>query len=256
MMLKSKEIANYLDSFFHYHEGEKWDTNGLFFENETEIKKIIVCLDINFDLIRKAIKNEVNLIISHHPLLVNDWYENKFNNDIMSLAKKHNLQFIFLHTSFDKAQAGMNFHAAKLLNLKNIKRHNTSGYLVEGEVKQKCSFFDFAQFSASKLGSQYSQYLDQFKDMEVNKLVICCGSGTSMMGELGSEINLYVTCDIRYHAWLASIENNLCILNLSHNIENIFCENLKEKINEKYPFLTILVVKTSLKFNSNPLLAK
>jgi putative NIF3 family GTP cyclohydrolase 1 type 2 len=59
------------------------------------------------------------------------------------------------------------------------------------------------------------------------------------MNETKDKVDLYITCDMKYHNWLDSFNSNICILELNHNIENIFINKIKEDL-KKFNDLKVL----------------
>jgi dinuclear metal center YbgI/SA1388 family protein len=65
-----KDLAPHLDKIFHKNLAYAWDKVGLQIgRSEAEIKKILITLDIDDDVIEEAVNTGSNLIISHHPLI-------------------------------------------------------------------------------------------------------------------------------------------------------------------------------------------
>ena len=52
---------------------EEWDNVGLLVgDNTKEINKVLFCLDVTEKAVQKAVDNNVDLIISHHPVIFQD----------------------------------------------------------------------------------------------------------------------------------------------------------------------------------------
>ncbi|WP_300356852.1 Nif3-like dinuclear metal center hexameric protein, partial [Fusobacterium sp.] len=68
--MKLSEIISRLEAKFPKQNAESWDNVGLLVGNKNnDIKKIQISLDVTSKVIDEAIKNKVDLIISHHPLI-------------------------------------------------------------------------------------------------------------------------------------------------------------------------------------------
>ena len=64
------EIIKVLEKKFPVTNKEEWDNVGLMIgRRQNEIKKIQLSLDVTMETIDNAIKNGVDLIISHHPMI-------------------------------------------------------------------------------------------------------------------------------------------------------------------------------------------
>src|SRR5699024_8571817 len=87
------------------------------------VKNILVTLDVSELVVDEAIKNNVNLIISHHPLLFQPLKEINIRTSKGRIIKKllnNNITVYSAHTNLDIAENGVNDELAKQLQLKNI----------------------------------------------------------------------------------------------------------------------------------------
>lgn len=64
------ELVSKIEEKFPRELAESWDNVGLLIDRKNkEIKKVLLCLDVTFEAINKAINENVDMIISHHPLI-------------------------------------------------------------------------------------------------------------------------------------------------------------------------------------------
>ena len=69
-MVKIKDIVSYFENICPFSLCEEWDNVGLLIgSEENEVKKILVCLDVDKYVAEEAAKCGANLIISHHPVI-------------------------------------------------------------------------------------------------------------------------------------------------------------------------------------------
>ncbi|MFV0246537.1 MAG: Nif3-like dinuclear metal center hexameric protein [Mycoplasmatales bacterium] len=122
--MKLKEITEYLEFLYPLSLQEEWDNCGLLIGNENaNIKKIMTCLDLTNEVLDEAIKNKVNLIIAHHPIIFTPLYSVLDNNLVEAKVKKlikHNINFYAAHTNVDIAPNGLNDWLSEIYKLKNI----------------------------------------------------------------------------------------------------------------------------------------
>lgn len=89
------------------------------------VKNILLTLDVNKSVIREAIKNKCQLIISHHPLLFKPL--KKIQPDIDSISSvvemliKNDITLYSAHTNLDFTKHGVSFQLAERLRLNNQK---------------------------------------------------------------------------------------------------------------------------------------
>ena len=124
--MTGKEIIKYLETWAP--KGIAWekDNVGLQIGNpDDKIKNIILSLDLKEEVIDGAIKENCNLIITHHPLLFYPLKNLDFSKDInarmIEKMIKNNITLYSAHTNLDFTKHGVSHQLAKKLNLKNIE---------------------------------------------------------------------------------------------------------------------------------------
>lgn len=90
----------------------------------SELKNIMLCLELTGGVINDAIKQKCNFIFSHHPLLFSPLKKIDTQNDKNSLLIekliKNNITLYSAHTNLDFTKDGVSFQLAKKLKLNNI----------------------------------------------------------------------------------------------------------------------------------------
>ena len=121
--MKLFEISNYLDTRVPLALQEEYDNCGLLIGNKnTHIKSILVSLDCTEEVVDEAIKNNHNLIVSHHPLIfsgVKKITESNYVEKIIKKAIKHDISIYAMHTNLDNIYGGVSFQIADKLHLQN-----------------------------------------------------------------------------------------------------------------------------------------
>jgi len=70
--MKVKDIVAHFHKIANPELAYEWDNVGFQLgDAEAEVKKILLTLDVTENAINKAIQEKVDLIISHHPLFLN-----------------------------------------------------------------------------------------------------------------------------------------------------------------------------------------
>lgn len=219
-----KEIYELLDLKYPFSTQDQYDNSGVFNSNSNPISDVIVCLDITSRVIDYAIENNVNLIISHHPIFFNKLELTDLQERFLRRLKDYNITCIFLHTPFDKSKYGMNYFLAKQLELKNVRFFDCSEYIAFGDLPKPICLKAFAK-TARRIFNTNILYLEKDKDKIIYKVAICGGSASSMMTDLlQANIDVFITGDIKHHAWVDSIEHKITLVDVSHTVENIFVD--------------------------------
>lgn len=125
MSIRMKQIEDFFKKLYPENLAEDYDNVGLIVgDNGKEINKILVTLDMTTDVINEAVDKQIDLIISHHPLIFKPLKKINCTNWISELVYKlirNNINLYVLHTNYDVAPNGMNDVIAKKLNLNKIE---------------------------------------------------------------------------------------------------------------------------------------
>lgn len=226
--MKIKDVYNFLDNLYNFSSQEEWDKSGIntnsFLEND--LNKAFICLDINEEIIIQAINSKVNLIISHHPLYVDEADNKKrWFKKIDKLLNLNQISTISCHTNFDKNKYGMNYYLCKKLGLKNIKRLDNNDYIFYGNFKKEKSILDISNLIKEQFDLEYaimSHNIDSNKT--INLVAICGGSGSSFIDDIKKKykIDLYITSEIKWNYWNNTNNNKLLLCDVPHHIEKEF----------------------------------
>ena len=124
-MTKINEIVQLLDKYAPPMYSEDYDNVGLLVgDRNTEVKSVLITLDVTEEVIDEAIKTGVNLIVAHHPIIFRGLKKltgaNEVERVVMS-AIKNEIAIYAGHTNFDNIEGGVNSKICEKLNLQNCK---------------------------------------------------------------------------------------------------------------------------------------
>ncbi len=123
--MKIKEIVDYLEKWAPLSLQECYDNSGLLVGNEeSEIDKAIICLDVVESVIEEAIEKEAGLIIAHHPIIFGGLKRLNGKHYIertLIKALRNNIAIYAIHTNLDNIKSGVNAKIASKLHLQNVK---------------------------------------------------------------------------------------------------------------------------------------
>ena len=116
----------------------EWDNPGLLAGRaEKEVKKVLIALDATDDVVDLAVKEQVDLLITHHPLIfhsmkkVND--QDFIGRRLIKLIQA-DISMYAMHTNFDIAPGCMADLAAEKLGLAECEPLETMNVTDEGSV--------------------------------------------------------------------------------------------------------------------------
>ncbi|MCF6514993.1 Nif3-like dinuclear metal center hexameric protein [Lactobacillus sp. S2-2] len=241
-MTKFKDIIKPLNELAPIEDSFEKDPVGLQIGNlENDVAKVLITLDVRPEVVQEAIDKNIDLIISHHPLIFrpikNIDLSNEQNKMYVELIK-HNINVFSAHTNLDNAQNGMNQWLAELLDLENIKPVNLSmnlkkGYVKDvptgriGNLKKECSLKDFAKICKDKFDIDGLRLISNNLDQQINKVAVLGGDGGKYypsMQNAGADV--YITGDIYYHVGHDILADGFSVIDPGHNIEKVISNRL------------------------------
>ncbi|MCD6224233.1 MAG: Nif3-like dinuclear metal center hexameric protein [Deltaproteobacteria bacterium] len=120
-----KDIIKAMQTIAPSSFAEKWDNVGLQVgEKDWAIKKIWIALDPLKEIVEAACKKEVDLLITHHPLIFKPLKCVDLSTtagSIINMAICNRMAIFSAHTNLDKARGGINDILADIIGLKNLK---------------------------------------------------------------------------------------------------------------------------------------
>ena len=136
-MNRVKDFIEIIEEFAPINLKEDFDNVGLMVgDKEKEVKRILLSLDCTLEVIEEAITHNVDLIITHHPLIFrkpsNITTDTLVGKKIIKLIK-NDISLYSSHTNLDSASGGLNetivnilgFDSKELIeNNKNARNKN------------------------------------------------------------------------------------------------------------------------------------
>ena len=261
MITKVKDIVKFLNDFANPNLAFEWDNVGFQIGNgETKVTKILLTLDVTENAINKAIKEKVNLIISHHPFIFRPI--KKITNPFYFRLIKNDISVYCAHTNLDVIQNGVNDALAKKIGLQNPKiilqetgitteitkyfqrDDENLGLGLIGELKTPQKLNDFAKFVKTKLECPFVKLWlgNKNKDKLIKKVAVCGGSGSNLIPKIIGKADVFVSSDFTYHTILDSpiplidaghfYTENPVLTNLAQILENFNIEIIMLKSTE------------------------
>lgn len=202
---------------------DDYDCSGLLYDSKKNISKILVTLDITNDVINKAIEDDIDLIISHHPLIFIDYCNtNEINRNIFQKAYANKISIYSLHTNFDFAKNGMNDNYIKTLEDVEIVDCVEHLYI----IKAKDIF--------KSLNNNKYSYVIYNKKEKIERIAIILGGGSSFIS-LANELkcDALISSDFKHHEICYAQAYNMCIIDNFHASESLFIELISDYLNKK-----------------------
>lgn len=242
--MRVNDVCNYLNNRFPLEYAMDYDKAiGLAIgDGKIEVTGVMLALDCNIEVIKEAIKNKCNLIITHHPLLFNPIYKilyNDFKGEIIKMLIENNMSLYSMHTNLDVASGGVNDTLASMLGLSDIK-------VINGEV-DKGNFLRYGKIKEITLRELSNNVKDIFNlsgvrvlgdlDKKIKTVGIVGGSGAhdnDIFLAKTAGCDCYITGEIHLNNSQYANFLNMSMIEVNHGIEKfVFC-NLQEEFKKNF----------------------
>lgn len=246
-MVKVKDIAQVIEEFAPKNLQESYDNAGLQVgDPEADVSAVLLCLDVNEDVLKEAKKRECNLIVSHHPLIFKGIKQLTGADSTQRLvieALKNDIAVYSAHTNLDSVWDGVSHEIARRLAIKDIEvlephaDDSHAGLGVVGNIKPVPKI-EFLRKIKETFKVNALRYSAQSPSVVVRRVAICGGAGASLISAaLRAKADILVTGDVKYHDF-TTYGSEIIIADIGH-YESELCsrEILSRVIREKFPDL-------------------
>ncbi|MCL1935489.1 MAG: Nif3-like dinuclear metal center hexameric protein [Defluviitaleaceae bacterium] len=249
-MIKCIDIIEKMEELAPQSLALEWDNVGLLLGNyEKNIKKILLALDINDDVLKEAILQKCDMIITHHPIIFKSIKKittyDTIGRYIIEIIK-NDICLFSAHTNLDICNNGLNdilFHTLELENkghLKEITNEFSLGRI--GDTKTSYTLKDFAKFVSEKLDVDIVRFVGD-ENAKIKKVALCGGASSDremfyIAKNKGADV--YITGDIRYHESYDAQAIGLNLIDATHfATENIVIGHIKKYLDKHFKDLDI-----------------
>ena len=199
---------------------------------DKEIKRICIALDATDDVIGQAVSAEVDLLLTHHPLLYNPVTQilasDYTGRRVMQLIK-NDINYMSLHTNFDvMVMAGLSADIFGLLERQILwitfeEGEEKQGIGRFGKLSRKMALRECVEIIKSRFKTDAVLVYGD-KEKIINTVAICPGSSSSILKyAVNAGVDLLITGDIEHHMALEALGHGICLVDAGHyGTEKIF----------------------------------
>lgn len=257
--MKIKAFVNHILKRYPLDCQEKWDESGLlsFFDQGQDITSCVICLDITENVVDQALRQNAQIIISHHPIFQKnpDHPINKKEQTIIKRLQDNQISCLCLHTCYDNNKKGMNVVLAQILGFKNFHwfKNDINNEFIMIDLPCGMSVKQIANVFKTKV-KHCQMFITNINDDSrlFRHLAICAGSGYDVLsktfdGNLDSSATLFITGDLKYHNWSTINQFSLCFLDVGHEVENIFVDTIDQYLKQRFHNIRITKIYSEVK---------
>jgi dinuclear metal center YbgI/SA1388 family protein len=241
-----EDIVKIMNDFVPPWLAEDWDNVGLQLgDSRWPVHSIWTALDPTLEVVKAACNEDVDLLITHHPLFFRPIRSIDFRSphgSIIRTAAQHQLAIFSVHTNLDMVRDGVNDVLARRLGLKGIEILQPRNWeqrlksgddltgdsppIIDSEIGHGLgrigSLGNIENLASLTLTVKEKMNLNFVKvagnpELEISQVAICSGSGSSLMKTfLASNAQVYISGDIHYHDAREAESVDRAIIDIGH----------------------------------------
>ena len=231
--MKLREIITALEELAPLRLQDEWDNSGLQVGfPDTEIRRVLVCLDITEAIVDEAVAKGCNLIVSHHPLLfkaLRQVSDATYQQRCVVRALSAGISIYSAHTSLDNAPGGVNHKIAGLLGLQNLRwlaplEGEDAGSGLVGELPRPEKDADFLARVKRSFGVQCLRH-SALDGREIRRVALCGGAGAFLLGDaVRAGADCFLSGEFHYHDYFEN--GGVLLAELGHYQSEQFTQDL------------------------------
>ena len=243
-MARVSDFYSYMDSLSPFSLQESWDNSGMLIGDENrEVTRVAVVLDITAEAIEYAESVGAELIISHHPVIFKAQKSFIKGNIAYEMAVR-GMSAICAHTCLDCADGGVNDILSSLLDLQNVEIfpcEESERIVRVGVLPEAMTCEELAETIKEVLGGSV-RFCETGKVIE--SVAVCGGSGGSFKEDIiKAGIDAYITGDAGHHDFIDCKEAGLALFAAGHfETENPVVSYIANKLRVDFPETDIIVI--------------
>lgn len=234
--MECSDIMECLEKLSNKEFACDWDNVGLLVGHRHQsVRKIMISLDPSEQTVKEAVKQSVDMLVTHHPMIFHSIKQvtdrDPVGSKVLHLAENH-IAYYAMHTNFD-VMGGMAELAAERINLQNTtpleityeEDGQVEGIGRIGELAKPMTIYECAAFVKEKFQIPKVMVYGNL-DKKVKRVAISPGSGKSMISSAYMKgAQLLITGDIGHHEGLDAKELGVSVIDASHHgLEHIFID--------------------------------
>jgi len=240
--LSTTTLLSILNSIAPFAMAEPWDNVGLMVGNpDQQVTGILIALDPTEALLHEALSQNLNTILTHHPLIFHPLKNIPGNTPIGRLLKtalSHDLALIACHTNLDLAPFGVSNALAEKLGLRDTRPLNgpetagsgqTTGFGKIGHLPAPLPAGQFLNLLLTALAASGLQLAGALPEI-IHTVALCGGSGSDLAEtawNMGAQV--YITGEVKHSVARWAEAAGFCVIDAGHYpTENLIVPTLAE----------------------------
>lgn len=249
-MTTVRKVYQAIDDVAPFRAAMDYDNVGILVGNpERHVRRVMLCLDITSKVVEEAAGKNVDLILSHHPVIFQP-FRSLSDRDIPYMLAQHGIAALCCHTNLDIApEVGVNAALGRCLKLQHVHGELScceGFYTFSGEMVQAMEPRAFAQYVKKRLSAE--QIVFHAGKMPVKKVCFCSGAGGDYLSDaLESGAQAYITGELKHHEMLEAQRLPITVIAAGHfETEQCFADCLLLYLEKAFPEIGFIHAKAEM----------
>ena len=211
-----KDLYEIIDRIAPFSTQMEGDNSGFLVGSVSqEVTAVLFALDVTEPVIDEAVSLGAQLIVTHHPLLMNPvrtLTDSDYESRLVRRLSRENISFIAAHTNLDQAPGGVNDTLAERCGLAGV---SGDAFFRFGLLPEPVTAYEYADRLKNSLRTDVR--LIGPGNALIRKVGLCSGSGGSewpRAAETGCDA--FVSGEIKHHFGLAMADSGIVGLECGH----------------------------------------
>lgn len=236
--MKIKDIVKKIEEVAPLESAMDFDNVGLLVGSDnSNVNGVLICVDVTENALVRAIENNCNLIISHHPIIFNaisNFLTDDYKNDIIAKAFINDISIYSAHTNVDKMSGNMSWVIAKQLGCNDIESLTDDGIGAFAVLEKPINIESLTKNIKKVVNESIIKTVGCLSS-KVSKIAIVNGSGGSdellnAVKNKGAEV--YISSEFKHHNMLEAMAMGIKLIEIGHYAsEQFFIEIIANCMN-------------------------
>ena len=242
---------------------EEWDNSGMQLgDPDWQVERILVALDPLPEVISAAWQTDIDLVITHHPLIfmpLTSIDVSRLEGFVIQQALEHHVAIYTAHTNLDRIKDGVNDVLAFRIglchttSLSNDGVSGKPGFGRMGRLDPPTSLALLASKLKQELGLSHVKVVGD-PDMSVKTAAVCSGSGSSMIRaffDAGADV--FISGDLKYHDARDVEFARKALIDIGHFAsEHLIVETFAQRLSRHFHDKGLVLNVESYRFEKDP----
>lgn len=237
----AKKLIDRFESFAPKTIAFTNDPVGLQIGNvNNDIKRVMVTLDVRPEVVDEAIKQNCDMIFSHHPLIfrpIKNLDLSNPQNQMYAKLIQNSILVYSAHTNLDVAKGGMNDWLTEAMGLNHVQMVYSNHYDTNigriGVLPTPVTVEEFTKTLKKIFNLDGLRLVANDNKAMVKNVAVVGGDGGKFYPEmLKAGADVFVTGDVYYHTGHDMLADGINVVDVGHNVEKICIPKLASLFNE------------------------